>query len=513
MRGIRPIFRLQTPYSMIPFLKKSPVILVALFICQACQKHGGIGGGIPATLNVSPGIDTIGGIITITGTSFSTDPTIDTVQFNDSTFGQVLTASTTQLTVVVPFYTARDRIIVKTNGQQWQTTQEFQIAPKFTPQTEAPGYPIAIITGGSTTLADYTVSFNGGTSNPSSLFGALMTVTIPANATSGKVTVNYKGQPYTSLTDLTIAPVGEVTNVTATGGFQTPKGLAIDSTGELYVADVEAGYIDRIDPNSGAVSAYAGNGTYSYNGGSPILSAGLYGASSVAFGPDGNLYAVDNWYGQIFKITADSITFVEPNSATPGNTLLLPGGIVFDGSGNIYVGANQQIRMVSPSGVISTLAGTGIQGGINGPAASATFGYPSALQFDASGNLYICDGAAVRMLSNGIVSTFAGTGGNGGFQDGVGTNAGFVGTYDMIRDPKTGNFYVTDPGDHVVRMITAGGVVTTIAGKVGQQGTQNGTGAGALFEGPNCIAMDKNGVLYVSDGSYSNSSIRKIVLH
>jgi hypothetical protein len=141
---------------MPPYLKRSPVILVALFICQACQKHSGI--GIAATLTVSPGVDTIGGIITITGSGFSTDPAKDTVQFNDSTFGQVLTASATQLTVVVPYFTARDAIIVKTNGQQWQTTQDFQIAPKFTPQTEAPGYPITIITGGSTTLGDYTVS-------------------------------------------------------------------------------------------------------------------------------------------------------------------------------------------------------------------------------------------------------------------------------------------------------------------------------------------------------------------
>jgi sugar lactone lactonase YvrE len=340
-----------------------------------------------------------------------------------------------------------------------------------------------------------------------------MTVTIPGNATSGKVTVNYKGQPYTSLTDLTIAPVGEVTSLTATGAFQDPTGLAFDNSGQLYVADVEAGVIDKVDPNSGVITPYAGDGTYGFSGGSPLLSAGIYGALSLAFGPDGNLYAVDYWYDRVFRITPDSAVLALPIGGPASNVLLSPEGIVFDGSGNFYVGASQQIRMVSPGGVVSVVAGTGLQGVANGPAASASFGNPSALQFDGSGNLYICDGASVRLLSNGIVSTFVGTGGNGGFQDGVGTNAGFIATDDIVRDPGNGNFYVTDPGDHVVRMITASGVVTTIAGTVGQQGIQNGIGPQALFEGPSGIALDKNGVIYVSDGSGSNSSIRKIVLH
>jgi len=493
-------------------LKISSSILVTVFVCNACQKHNGTP-PIPATLSVSPAIDTIGGVITITGSGFSPNINEDTVWFNDTTFGQVLTASATQLTVVVPYYTAKDRIIVKTNGLQWQTTQEFQIAPKFRPLTEAPGYPITIITGGSTTLADYTVSFNGATTAPSALLDAFMTVIVPGNATSGKITVNYKGQPYISLTDFAVSPVGEVVGLTPTGVLQDPTGLAFDKNGILYVADLEGGVIDKVDTSSGAITPYAGNGTFSFDGGSPILSAGLYGALSLAFGPDGNLYAVDNWYSRVFKITADSIISILPIGGPAVNTVFSPEGIVFDGSGNFYVGSNQQIRMVSPGGVVSILAGTGLQGLNNGPAASASFYNPTAMQLDGSGNLYICDGSSIRMLGNGIVSTFAGGGGNGAFQDGVGTNAGILGANDIVRDSATGNFYVTDPGDHVVRMITPSGVVTTIAGKIGQQGNQNGTGSAALFEGPSGITMDKNGVLYVSDGSFGNSSIRKIVLH
>ncbi|TDW95836.1 IPT/TIG domain-containing protein [Dinghuibacter silviterrae] len=487
---------------------KIPAIILITFI-SACQKSN----GIPATLSVSPAIDTIGGIITITGSSFSTNATADVVQFNDTTNAQVLTATSTQLTVVVPYYTARDRITIQVNGRQWQTAQEFQIAPKFTPQAEAPGYPITIITGGSTTLSDYSVSFNGATATPSNLFMSFMTVAVPTGATSGKVTVNFKNQPYTSLSDFTVTPVGEVTNLTATGAFQTPAGMTFDKNGNLYVSDPPAGVIDKVDPNSGTVTTYAGNGMFSFGGGSPILSAGIYGAWNLAFGPDGNLYATDRFYGIVFKITADSVTSLLPMGGPAGIALSSPVGIAFDGSGDLLLSDAERIKMVSPSGSVSILAGTGLQGIVNGPAASAGFSYPTALQLDGSGNVYICDNNMIRLLSNGSVSTFAGGGGNGGFQDGVGTFAGFTSVNDLVRDPKSGNIYVTDPGDHVVRMIAPNGLVTTIAGKIGVQGTQNGTGSGALFEGPSGIAMDKNGVIYVSDGSGATSSIRKIIVH
>ena len=485
------------------------ILLFVLFLCPACQKHN----GIAATLTASPMIDTIGGLITITGSGFSTDPTKDIVEFNDTTFAQVVTASATQLTVVVPYYTAKDRIIVKANGKSQQTAQDFVIAPKFLPVTEAPGYPVTVITGGSIIRTDYTISFNGATTTPAGLLDALMTVVVPDNATSGKVTVNYKGQPYTSLVDFTVAPVGEVTNLTATGVFQAPTGVAVDKNGTVYVSDLQGAVIDKVDPVSGAITAYAGNGTWNSSAVTPLLAANVYGALNLAFGPDGNLYAINHWSSLIWKITPDSVISLLPNGGPPANTVSNPAGIAFDASGNLYVAADQQIRMVSPAGVVSVLAGTGSQGVEDGSAATATFSNPTALQLDGSGNLYICDVSRVRLLSNGVVSTFAGGGGNGQFQDGVGGSAGFLGVNDMVRDPKTGTFYVTDPGDHVVRMITANGTVTTLAGKIGQQGTQNGTGSGALFEGPSGIAMDKNGVLYVSDGTLTNSSIRKIVLH
>jgi hypothetical protein len=153
-----------------------------------------------------------------------------------------------------------------------QTNQLFQIAPKFSPQSEAPGYPISIVKGGGHNLSDYIVSFSGIVASPTRLVNDLLTVSIPNSATSGKIIVTYKGKPYTSLTNFAVAPVGTVSNLTSQGVFSTPIGLAIDQNGNLVVADVEAGLIDQVNPVDGAVVAYAGNGSYNFNGGSPLMS-------------------------------------------------------------------------------------------------------------------------------------------------------------------------------------------------------------------------------------------------
>ena len=173
-----------------------------------------------------------------------------------------------------------------------------------------------------------------------------------------------------------------------------------------------------------------------------------------------------------------------------------------------------QIKEVATDGTITVLAGQGTQGYVNGPAASALFYSLSSLAQDPmTGDLYIADNTVIRKLSNGTVTTVAGGGGNGAYQDGTSVNAGFVMINSIVRDPGTGNIYVTDPSAHVIRMVSPAGVVTTIAGNPGQQGSANGTGAAALFEGPGGITLDKSGNLYVTDGNYSNSTIRKIVVN
>jgi hypothetical protein len=118
---------------------------IVLALClTGCQKYG----GPPSVLSVSPAIDTIGGIVTITGSGFSGTATENIVFFNDSVTGIVKTATSTALTVYVPSQNTKNHITVKTNGKEWQTTEIFQTAPKFLPQSAAPGYPVKIYAGG-----------------------------------------------------------------------------------------------------------------------------------------------------------------------------------------------------------------------------------------------------------------------------------------------------------------------------------------------------------------------------
>jgi hypothetical protein len=488
---------------MFPYLRICVIILALTLPIIACKKNK----SIPSSLSVSPAIDTIGGTVTITGAGFSINPIDNIVLFNDSSAGVVLTATSTQLTVVVPGYVTEGRITVKTKDMQWQTAEVFKIAPKFSPQHEATGYPITIVTGGGPNLSDYNISFNGTPAQPTKLINDVLTVPVPAGANNGKITVTFKGKPYTSFQDFTLTPVGTVSALTSQGAFSTPTGLAIDQNNNLFVADLQAGVIDKVDPVSGSVVVYAGNGSYNFAGGSPLLSAGIYGALNLGFHPNGDLYATNQWYGPIFKITADSAIYL-----FPAGQFFSTDGLYIDAAGNIYLTDAKQIKKITPGNTVSVLAGS-TQGFQNGPASTALFLNPTSLVSDEQGNLFISDDNMIRLLSNGSVSTFAGGGGNGEYVDGIGLSAGFLNINSIARDPATGNIFATEPANHVVRMISPTGVVTTIAGSPGQQGYQNGTGPAALFEGPWGIAVDKNGEIYVSDGSYANSNIRKIQLH
>lgn len=186
-----------------------------------------------------------------------------------------------------------------------------------------------------------------------------------------------------------------------------------------------------------------------------------------------------------------------------------PQGISVDATGNIYVADthNLRIRKITPEGMVSTLAGYGTIGFVDGSGAEAKFSQPKGITIDIMGNLYVadCDNNCIRKVSpEGMVSTLAG--GTSGFADGSGTEAKFRFPRDIAMDV-TGNIYVADTENHRIRKITSTGMVSTLAGSE-MVGFRDGTGAEARFYFPNGIAIDETGNIYVADAG--NHRIRKI---
>jgi sugar lactone lactonase YvrE len=157
---------------------------------------------------------------------------------------------------------------------------------------------------------------------------------------------------------------------------------------------------------------------------------------------------------------------------------------------------------------ISTVAGDGRAGAIDGPAAQSRFSDPFGVAVDAHGNVYVADGGDSNRIRRidpaGTVATFAG--GREGFADGVGGAAAFH-TPSALAMDRSGNLYVADTGNHAIRKITPDGGVTTLAGN-GKPGFADGIGAGAQFNGPVGLAIDAKGIVYVAD-TY-NDRIRRI---
>ena len=184
------------------------------------------------------------------------------------------------------------------------------------------------------------------------------------------------------------------------------------------------------------------------------------------------------------------------------------GGVAVDSSGNVYVADNLNflIRKITPAGVVTTFAGSGVSGSDNGTAAS--FNMPTGIAVDSSGNVYVTDGTTLsirKITPAGVVTTFAGSG-TSGVADGTGTAASFNLPMSIAVD-SSGNLYVPDMINSLMRKITPAGVVTTLAAS-GTAGSTNGIGTAASFASPYGIAADSSGNLYVTDKE--NVLVRKI---
>ncbi|MGA8148974.1 MAG: hypothetical protein WB870_15585 [Gallionellaceae bacterium] len=190
-----------------------------------------------------------------------------------------------------------------------------------------------------------------------------------------------------------------------------------------------------------------------------------------------------------------------------------PYSVSTDTSGNVYVAdsGNNTIRRITPTGMVSTLAGTpAIFGSADGTGAAASFYYPNGIATDSVGNVYVADSGnnTIRKITpTGVVSTLAGTPGVQGSADGTGTAASFNYPTGVATD-NAGNVYVADSGNNTIRKISPAGIVSTVAGAPGVTGSGDGTGAAASFHYPIGVATGSAGHVYVADSG--NNTIRKI---
>jgi sugar lactone lactonase YvrE len=298
--------------------------------------------------------------------------------------------------------------------------------------------------------------------------------------------------------------------------FNHPFGLAIDASGNLYIADEGNSVIRKMD-TTGLVSNFAGVGGVKGSANGLGSLATFNKPFGVATDASGNLYVADAGNNQIRMIgTAGMVnTFAGTGIAGASNvadsvSFNSPLGIAVDNVGNIYVAdyENNLVRKITQAGMVSTLAGSGAKGANDGLDTAATFNLPEALAVDAADNIYVADNGnnLIRKVTpTGQVTTFAGSG-QPGRNDGTGTGASFNSPFGIAIDAD-GNLYVADSGNNLIRKITPGGAVTTIAGS-GSKGANDGTSSTASFNTPAGIAIDSSGNIYVADEN--NNLVRKI---
>ena len=268
----------------------------------------------------------------------------------------------------------------------------------------------------------------------------------------------------------------------------------------------------------GIVSTFAGGEASRSNDGTGAA-AGFFFPTGITIDVLGNLYVADSGNNMIRKITPAGVVttvagFLEGGTADGTGKAAgfhYPYNIAIDAAGNLYVTdqGNQKIRKITTTGVVTTLAGTGQTGSNNGAGNQATFYSPSGIVVDASGNVFVSEQGnnVIRKITpEGMVSTFAGSG-NVGSADGTGTAASFYVPSGLAIDASN-NIYVADAFNNKIRKISPAGVVTTFAG-TGIPGDINASLSLATFSGPTGVAVGDKGVLYVTDKN--NHLIRKLI--
>jgi DNA-binding beta-propeller fold protein YncE len=358
---------------------------------------------------------------------------------------------------------------------------------------------------GTTTLTfQYTVTSSD---NANAGTGVIMNVPISLNGgtiTSNSISSNLYFQPPT-LTGVLVNPV-------------TPS--------DFYIADTSNHRVRKVTASTGFISTVAGTGSSGAFTAGAATSSKLNAPSGLALDSSGNLYIADSGDHAVAKVSSGTLSYfagtgssgtVTAGAAT-SSKLNSPTGIAFDGSGNAYIadGGNHEVLKVA-SGTLSVFAGTGTSGTVTaGAATSSKLNSPTRVAVDSSGNVYIADGGnhqVLKVTSGGTLSVFAGTGSSGSTHE----NDGSLATAAKLKTPygvavdSSGNVYIADSGNSVILKVAAStGVISIVAGtgSAGYSG-DGGAAASAQLNGPKGLAVDSSGNIYIADTS--NNRVRWVL--
>src|ERR1700744_5719507 len=315
-------------------------------------------------------------------------------------------------------------------------------------------------------------------------------------------------------------------------GLNRTEGVATDSAGNLYIADWQNNRIRKVDAGTGVITTVAGNGTAGFSGdGAAATSAMLKGPTGVGVDSAGNLYIADQANNRVRKVDGTGVittiagngtaAFSGDGGAATSAAMYSPTDLTFDSAGNLYIAdnANNRIRKVAAgTGIITTYAGNGTAGfsGNGGVATSAALNSPAGIVIDSAGNLYIADVGNNRIrkvvAGTGIITTYAGSGTAGFAGDGGAATSAQFSTPARVTLDKAGNLFIADQGNNRVREIfQSTGIITTVAG--------NGTAGFSGDGGPGTAAAFNTPLGIAIDGAgslyisdFGNNRIRKLAI-
>jgi hypothetical protein len=379
--------------------------------------------------------------------------------------------------------------------------------------TSGPYYTLVYIngTGFSSTAAEDQVAFNGKTAQITSATATTLVAAVPKGAGTGNVTVTVNNKTVTgpvftyqlSCTVSTFAGNDIAQSIDGTGAaasFNNLVAITTDRSGNIYVADGTDNVIRKITP-AGVVTTLAGSGQAGFANGTGAAASFNKPAGLVADAA-GNVYVADSYNWAIRKITPAGVVttfaggaFGAADGTGTATTFWPPYAIAIDASDNLYV-VGLKIRKITPAGVVTSLPGT-------------PSGYETGIIVDAGGNFYLSSSPNITEISSTGVTTIVAGSAVGGSADGVGSSASFS-VISSIAMFNANYFILTDEFNDLIRVVTPTGVVSTLAGQLGGGDIAfDGLGLHSLFNAPTGVAVDPNGIVYVSDSKLHR--IRKLL--